>query len=91
MLKLPGDPLKRKKALFKESEVIQYLHSKVEEHVKTLDPNNPRDYIDVFLIGKNNKLKFHPEEENKSHYFTGICVSFVKNFYKRINVLQPCF
>lgn len=72
MLKLPGDPLHGKNALIKEAEVIQYLHTKVMEHVKTLDPNNPRDYIDVFLIEKNHKLKLNSEEQNKSHYFTGI-------------------
>ena len=51
--------------------MLRYLHTKIEEHIKTLDSNNPRNYIDVFLIEKERKSKFHPGEENKSHYFTG--------------------
>lgn len=57
--------------MIKDAEVIKYLATKVEEHMKTLDPNNPRDYIDKFLIEKDRKNKLHPGEENNSHYFTG--------------------
>ena len=51
--------------------VIKYLHLRMEQHVKTLDPNNPRDYIDVFLIEKLKHQELYPGKENQSHYFTG--------------------
>ena len=69
--KLPGDLGHVKQALKAELEVMQYLHSKVEEHIKTLDPSNPRDNIDKFLIEKNLHSKLHPGQEDKTHYFTG--------------------
>jgi hypothetical protein len=69
--KLPGDFFHFNKPINKIPEVMQYLHTKVEEHERTLDPNNPRDYIDVFLIEKSRMNKLHPDEDEKAHYFTG--------------------
>ncbi|KAM6471610.1 cytochrome P450 2C14-like [Liasis olivaceus] len=44
---LPGQHKKR----FADAEkVCDYIREKVEFHRKTLDPQNPRDYIDCFLI-----------------------------------------
>lgn len=34
-------------------EVRAFNRKKIEEHIQTLDPNSPRDYIDCFLIRMN--------------------------------------
>ena len=31
-------------------EILEYTDHSVEKHRATLDPNNPRDFIDTFLI-----------------------------------------
>ncbi|XP_030075406.1 cytochrome P450 2F2 isoform X2 [Microcaecilia unicolor] len=53
------------KKLFGNYETLRaILQDSIKAHQKTLDPNNPRDYIDVFLI------KMEQEKNNPtSHYF----------------------
>ncbi|KAK7883052.1 hypothetical protein WMY93_029226 [Mugilogobius chulae] len=43
-------------------EVRAFNKKKIEEHMKTLDPNSPRDYIDCFLI-RMNQEKENPNTE----------------------------
>ena len=31
-------------------EFNKFIEDEIDEHEKTLDPNNPRDYIDMFLV-----------------------------------------
>ncbi|XP_044131007.1 cytochrome P450 2F2-like [Bufo gargarizans] len=45
--------------------ITDYINKRMEENMKTLDSNNPRDFIDCFLIkmekeGKNNEAFFNP-------------------------------
>ncbi|XP_063793790.1 cytochrome P450 2F2-like [Pseudophryne corroboree] len=43
--------------------ITDYIRKRVEKNMKTLDRNNPRDYIDCFLI------KMEKEENNNATYF----------------------
>ncbi|XP_073497688.1 cytochrome P450 2A4-like isoform X2 [Phyllobates terribilis] len=56
---IPGPHQKINKLLGKLS---QYVDSRVKMNQKTLDPNNPRDYVDAFLI-KIEKEKIKPDSE----------------------------
>ncbi|XP_071979548.1 cytochrome P450 2G1-like [Engystomops pustulosus] len=51
------------KKFFKSlDKLTQYVNDKVKINQKTLDPNNPRDYVDAFLI-KMEKEKVNPNSE----------------------------
>ncbi|XP_015670697.1 cytochrome P450 2C20-like [Protobothrops mucrosquamatus] len=53
------------KAIFAEvDDVCEYIREKVELHKKTLDPQNPRDYIDCFL------LKMEKEQNSSEDIYT---------------------
>lgn len=44
---LPGP----QREVFKHlTEVEKFISKTAQDHLKTLDPNNPRDYIDCFLM-----------------------------------------
>jgi hypothetical protein len=72
-------------------EVMDYLHSKVEEHVKTVYSDHPRDYIDMFLIEKNLQEKLNPGKADQLHFFTGwnsttITIIFKYKYKNNINI-----
>ncbi|KAI5626339.1 cytochrome P450 precursor, partial [Silurus asotus] len=55
---LPG----KHHAIFKELEEIKaFSKSKIQEHMENLDPDNPRDFIDCFLVRLSQASKFHHE------------------------------
>ncbi|XP_066430606.1 cytochrome P450 2A4-like [Eleutherodactylus coqui] len=56
---IPG-PHQKINKLFKK--LIQYVDSRVKINQETLDPENPRDYVDAFLI-KMEKEKINPNSE----------------------------
>ncbi|KAM9067725.1 cytochrome P450 2C23-like [Sarcophilus harrisii] len=57
---LPGEH----KIIFKGGEEVRkFILERVKEHQKTLDPNNPRDYIDCYLS------KMHQEKDNPKSEF----------------------
>lgn len=67
-MKLPGDYLGFKKGIEDQKSVMAYFSKKIKEHECTLDPKNPRDFIDAFLIEKQKEalaISLRPK------YFTG--------------------
>ncbi|XP_069890693.1 cytochrome P450 2C5-like isoform X1 [Dipodomys merriami] len=58
---LPGS---HKKLLKNANYIINFVMEKVKEHEKSLDVNNPRDFIDCFLI------HMKQEKDNKQSEFT---------------------
>lgn len=65
-LLVPFDPF-GVKALRKGFETGAVFVAKcIEKHRETLDPSNPRDYIDAFLIEMKGKAA-----SNEEHYFDG--------------------
>jgi len=62
--------LTEKKVLLNRIQVIhQFLGDEIKEHKSTLDPDNPRDFIDTYLI----EIQNHKEQNIKSS-FTGIFI-----------------
>lgn len=47
MKHLPG---RHNKIFEKNAKVKEFIREEVQRHQKDIDPNNPRDYIDAFLI-----------------------------------------
>lgn len=47
------------------------LRPLVEQHRKTLDPENPRDYVDAFLIEMNSR-----PDNAKDSFFSGVPSAF---------------
>ncbi|XP_068106776.1 cytochrome P450 2B4-like [Hyperolius riggenbachi] len=59
---MPFIPGYHQKMTSNMEELMSYAREKVEKSRKTLDPNNPRDYVDVFLI-KMEKVKSNTKNE----------------------------
>ncbi|KAM9323958.1 cytochrome P450 2A11-like [Gastrophryne carolinensis] len=55
--------------------LTQYVDERVKMHQKTLDPNNPRDYVDVFLI------KMEKEKMNRSFCMENLLASTLQIFF----------
>lgn len=70
-MKLPGDHFGLKKGIEDQKWVMAYLSKKIREHERTLDPENPRDLIDAYLIEKRKEENLTPTSA-PPHYFTGI-------------------
>lgn len=47
MAYLPGT---HKKILAEGQQIYDFIHERVKSHKQSLDPQNPRDFIDCFLI-----------------------------------------
>ena len=77
--KIPGDPFKLQWIIKLHEECLfAYLKQQIALHAQTLDPINPRDYIDAFLAEKHRLEKMSIEESTEKHYFTGIVSSLRK-------------
>jgi hypothetical protein len=63
---LPGDMFWIKRSLKNKAYLDHAAKEEIEEHKQTLDENDPRDFIDAFLI----EVKKHKEEEGTE--FEGI-------------------
>ena len=70
-MKLPGDYFGLKKGLQAQRFVMAYLSKKISEHKQTLDLQNPRDFIDAFLIQKQREDSKLSNTTYQSNYFTG--------------------
>ena len=70
-MKLPGDYFGLKKGIQAQRFVMAYLSKKISEHEQTLDPQNPRDFIDAFLIQKQRQEGKLTNSTDQSKYFTG--------------------
>ena len=46
---LPGDPLSARKIIANAYEVTAFFRELYKEHIKTIDLNNPRDFMDVYI------------------------------------------
>lgn len=63
---IPFDPFGVKMMLKGFSGGAEYVKKYIAKHRATLDPANPRDYIDAFLI----EMNAHANSEEE-HFFTG--------------------
>lgn len=54
-----------------EKAIHDYIISKIRDHEKSMDIDNPRDYIDAFLIEKYRLENEITNGNKKEHYFTG--------------------
>ncbi|XP_069114786.1 cytochrome P450 2B5-like [Argopecten irradians] len=50
---LPGDIFSLNKIRNNANELISYMHEQINNHKNTFDPDNPRDFIDVFIKEQN--------------------------------------
>lgn len=57
--RIPGDPFGAKKISNNVRETFQFFRNEIAEHKRTLDENNLRDFIDVYL----NEIRNRQEEE----------------------------
>ena len=71
IMKLPGDYFGLKKGIQAQRFVMAYLSKTILEHGQTLDPKNPRDFIDAFLIQKQRQEAKLSNSTDQSNYFTG--------------------
>ena len=62
---LPGDLFGGKRIQKAIDEILAFLNEEIEEHERTLDENNARDFIDVYLT----EMK---QNKTKENVFTGI-------------------
>ena len=53
---VPGDPCRTKPTLEQIGKILDFLREIVEEHRKTYDGDNIRDYIDAYLAEQKNRL-----------------------------------
>ena len=63
LAKLPGDPFKGNKIINNTEEIYEFLKEELEDHKKSLDKNNIRDFVDCYLI--------EMEENNAENLYTG--------------------
>ena len=72
LIKLPGDPFKLHPMIkLHEERLVGYSKQQIALHAQTLDPLNPRDYIDAFLIEKYRLETMSIELKIPNHFFTG--------------------
>ncbi|XP_063287264.1 cytochrome P450 2G1-like [Pelobates fuscus] len=78
---LPG----RHQLIFKYlKELLKYIEKRVNMNQMTLDPNNPRDYIDAFLI-KMEKEKMDPKTEFN---LTNLIASTLQIFFAGVDTMS---
>ncbi|XP_035293987.1 cytochrome P450 2B1-like isoform X1 [Cricetulus griseus] len=58
-------------------EILDYIERSVEQHQKTLDPSNPRDFIDTYLLRmEKEKSNPHTEFQQKNLVLTVLALFF---------------
>lgn len=72
---VPGDFFNIKRSFKNKALLEQAAKEEIEEHRKTLDENDARDFIDAFLI----EVEKHKREEATDHGFEGISVCCILN------------
>ncbi|XP_072286900.1 cytochrome P450 2B19-like [Pyxicephalus adspersus] len=70
-------PGKHQQFLSNMQKLLQYVRTRVEKNRETLDPKNPRDYVDAFLI-KMEKDKKYPHTE---YHMTNLVNSTLQIFF----------
>ncbi|KAF4076709.1 hypothetical protein AMELA_G00218170 [Ameiurus melas] len=70
---LPG---KHRKIINDVNEVIDFSRGKIQEHKDSLDPENPRDFIDCFLI----RLKQEKDNPNTEFHYENLIASVLNLF-----------
>ena len=71
----PGDLFGIKEYGNWNTELTNYLGTKIEAHKLTFDPGNIHDYIDAFLCEVQLRQNEGDKEISNNHYFTG-CLNF---------------
>ncbi|NP_001316227.1 cytochrome P450 2G1-like precursor [Ictalurus punctatus] len=70
---LPG---KHRKVMNDVDEVMDFSRGKVQEHKDSLDPDNPRDFIDCFLI----RLKQEKDNPNTEFHYENLIATVLNLF-----------
>lgn len=88
LMKLPGDYFGVKQSIADQKWVMAYVSKKIAEHERTLDPDNPRDYIDAFLIEmrKENTASFSA----KPRYFTRFLSFLLDSLIFSLDLMYLC-
>nr|XP_048296553.1 cytochrome P450 2B1-like [Myodes glareolus] len=58
-------------------EVLEYIGHSVEKHQATLDPNNPRDFIDTFLI----RMEKEKSNQHTEFHHQNLMISVISLFF----------
>ena len=92
LIKLPGDPFKLNLLTkLHDERVVAYSKQQILLHAQTLDPLNPRDYIDAFLIEKYRLESMSIELKIPNHFFTGAELIRLITYKLLISKLQNSF
>ncbi|XP_063791853.1 cytochrome P450 2A5-like [Pseudophryne corroboree] len=78
---LPG---RHQNIFYYMKKLLRYVEKRVEMSKKTLDPNNPRDYVDAFLI-KMEKEKMNPKSE---YHLTNLVNSTLQIFFAGVETMS---
>ncbi|XP_041509554.1 cytochrome P450 2B1-like [Microtus oregoni] len=58
-------------------EVLDYIGHSVEKHQATLDPNNPRDFIDTYLI----RMEKEKSNKHSEFHYQNLIISVISLFF----------
>ncbi|KAK7797455.1 hypothetical protein U0070_006656, partial [Myodes glareolus] len=58
-------------------EILDYIHHSVEKHRETLDPSNPRDFIDTFLI----RMEKEKSNQHTEFHYQNLMISVLSLFF----------
>ncbi|XP_057607335.1 cytochrome P450 2B1-like [Chionomys nivalis] len=58
-------------------EVLEYIGHSVEKHRETLDPNNPRDFIDTYLI----RMEKEKSNQHSEFHHQNLIISVISLFF----------
>ena len=71
---LPGDPLYFKRILDDVDVNTRNFQQKINDHRQTYDPDNPRDYIDIYLTQMDQQEKDHTTSTFSGKEWITLCV-----------------
>ncbi|KAM4641331.1 uncharacterized protein O3C94_015727 [Discoglossus pictus] len=78
---LPG---RHKKMFWCVEKLLQFVNSRIKMNKETLDPNNPRDYIDSFLI----KMEKEKNNPNTEYTMTNLSFSTLQIFFAGVDTIS---